>query len=415
MSERSVFEKPRGRPVLDGAAFGVYEDDAPRSRVPAIPGGLLAVAALVVAVLVWRAVNTDAELAIPPAETTTTSAPTAPVTPAATVERLGALVPAGIGSCVPPPEQPVEGPPRVILQCPGDGVPESVTFILYESLDDRDRAFDDVVSALGVPPEGTECALGHPGRHDYIGVSRVGRVACQSGGGRVDFIWTSDEAPLLISAGGGGRFGDYYRWWAETVDRSDAAFPVAAEQALLDSLPADQSEDCRRHIDLTVAAGGEVAVGCVLDGVAAQTVSSVRFESDEAMTAWIDERRLALRSSRFDPADDACTSSGYGQGSDEATTSGTAAGDPTGDEATGDTTDEATTTTTEPAPDAGFTDYELAGTSGRVLCSADPGGTATLVWTRSGTGIASIAETDPSAATTAVDLLRWWEDGGHRP
>ncbi len=417
---------PHARPVLDGAAFGLYEDEAPPSRAPWVVGAVLAVAVLVVGFLVWRAVNTDADLAAPEATTTTTAPDAGP-----TVEALTALVPATLTTCVPPPQQPTDGPARVVLLCPHEGVPEALAYVLYGSIDDRDAAFDAIVAGFGVPADGGECAIGRQGGHDYIGVHRVGRVACRSAGGRVDFAWTSDEAPVLVQSGGGGPFVDHYRFWADLVERTDARFPIAAEQALLDRLPEDLRTDCARDLGLDVEAPGTAAVRCRPTQPPPDTVSSVQFAGVDAMTAWIDRRRDALRSNVFDQTADGCTSTGFGQRdvvplptttttSTTTTSTTTAPGDPPTEEPVAPPPTAPTTMVPvaeeppPPPPDAAFMPYLLGGTAGQVLCFVDSAGRNVVAWTRDDSLIGSVAVADGSTTTMAA-LLAWFEAGGHAP
>ena len=418
---------PGARPVLDGAAFGVYEDERPRSRAPLVIGAVLGVATLAVGLLVWRAVNTDADLVLPAEPTTTSTTSAADAAP--TMAALERLVPASITTCVPPAQEPVDDPARVVLECPHEGVPASITYVLYGSIDDREQAFDDIVAEFGVPTSGTECALGQPGAHDYIGVRRVGRVVCQSGGGRVDFAWTSDEAPLLIRAGGGGAFADHYQFWADAVERTDAAFPLPAEQALLDVLPEPLRTGCVRDLGLDVDAPGVAAVRCEPADVEPGIVSSVQFAAPETMSAWIDGRRDALHDRVFDQTDDGCTSTGFGQldvielPPTTTTTTTTTAPPPEATSSVPPTTQAPTTTTTTsipeepppPPPDAAFMPYDLDGTKGEILCFVNSNGLNALFWTRDDSLVGSIAVSDSTTGARMTDLLAWWESGGHRP
>ena len=328
-------------------------------------------------------------------------------------------------------------PPRVIVQCPRDGVPESLTYVLYGSIDDREQAFDDIVASFGVPTSGTECALGQPGAHDYIGVERVGRVACQAGGGRVDFAWTSDEAPLLIQAGGGGAFADHYRFWADMVERTDAAFPLPPERALLDVLPEPLRTGCTRDLGLDVDAPGLAAVRCEPADVPPGIVSSVQFASPDTMSAWIDGRRDALHDNVFDQTDDGCTSTGFGQRdvvelpttTTTTTTTSTTTTTTTTTTAPGATSSSVPSSTTVPTttvppfaeepppppPDAAFMPYDLDGTHGEVLCFVNSNGLNAVFWTRDDSLVGSIAVSDSTTGARMADLLGWWESGGHRP
>ena len=392
------------RRVVDGSLYGVYEEDEPSSRAPHVIAAVLAVAVVVVGVLVWRAVNTEAELVLGPAAATTTT--TAPPPGPPTVEALALLVPPGL-RCAPPAEQPSDEPQRVVLECPSDQVPNMIRFELYADADARDGAFDGVVAFLGIPDEG-ECALGGPATHDFIGVQRVGRVACRSSDGSVDFFWTSDEAPLLISAGGPGRYGDHYRSWAALVDRTDAAFPLPVERALLDQLPEDLLGTCGRDIDLLVEAGAEAAATCELEDVAPASVSWARFPDPPAMATWLDGRRAARTDAVFAESDAACTPDGFGR-PDEPPPPPDTAPPPTGPGA------EPVVPSTEPPPrpDAGFTPYRIGESTGRILCFVDAADRAVLVWSRDQSAIGSVAT--GADGTSMADLLRWWEDGGHRP
>lgn len=408
------------RPVLDGAMFGVYEDDRPTSRLPAVIATLLILLALGVGFLVWRAVNTDAELAVPgdvPPPTSPVSV--VPTTP--TVEAAQALVPDTVSSCRAPAAQPDDAPARVILQCPLDGVPEALALVLYESIESRDDAFDAIVDQLDVPTSGAECSLGRFGVHDYIGVRRVGRVACQAMGGRVDFVWTSEQAPVLLRSGGGGDFADHHEFWSTLVERTDGAFPLPDEQALLDRLPDGLRNGCRRDLGLVVDAAGTVAVRCAPTDDAVDVVSSVQFTDIDSMTAWIDARSDSLRTNVFDETDDACTSAGFGQRSvlgppgspaPPATPSPPAAAqDPEAGESTAPTAGEPP----PPAPDAGFTTYEVDGRTGEILCFVNSSGLNALFWIRDDTLIGSIAVSDRNAGKSMTQLLAWFEAGGHRP
>lgn len=392
-----------GDEYLDGAAFGVYEDDRPGSRTPALIIGLLAAASLLVGLLVWRAVNTDAELAADalPSTTTTTAALTE-IEP--TVSALRALVPDGIGGCVEP-DGPGDaagaGDDLVVLECPNDGVPESVRLELHRTSAARDSAFDALMAQIGVDDAG-ECALGRLGRHDYAAEDHGGSVACIAEGGRVDFAWTRDDVPVLVHASGGGRFLDYERWWSDAAGRTDGAFPLPEEQELLDALPDELTESCRRDLALALAAPGLLAVACEPDDAEPDVVSWVRFVTGRDMNDWIEGRRSTLQENTFDDTDDGCTPAGFGR--PEVVFRDEAEGD--GEEAE---------PATGPVPDAAYEDYSFDGTSGRVLCFLNTSGQNALFWTRDGSRIGSIAVSDASAGATMVDLLTWWRDGGHRP
>ena len=391
------------RPVFDGAAFGLYEDEAPSSRLPIIVGSVLAVAVVAVGLLTWRAVNTDAELVVPVTPTTEAPSPTLPDAEP-TVEAALALVDDRVTSCAPDAEQPTDLPPRVQLTCPIDGVPSAVRYVLFGSLGDRDDAFDDLVASFEVPADGAECALGQVGAHDFIGVERVGRVACHRGPDGVDFTWTTDEAPILAVASGGGPFVDHYRFWADLVERTDAAFPLAAERALLDLLPAEARVGCARDLGLNVDAPGVAAVVCRPADAAAGVMSSVQFDGGVAMATWIEGRRSGLSGNVFDQTEDGCTPDGFGRLDVVATT---APAVPADDEAAGEPP--------PPPPDAAFADYELDGTTGKVLCFVNSTGSNAVFWTRDDLLVGSIAVSDRGAGKTMAELLTWWESGGHRP
>jgi hypothetical protein len=400
------------RRVVDGALYGVYEDEEPSGRGPAIVFAVIAVLALVVAALVWRAVNTDAELVVPVASSTTstTSRPSPP-----TEESLRLLVPPGVDGCEAPDPQPADRPQRVELRCAADDTPRTTTLVLYATIDDRDQAFDDAVEALGAPAEG-ECVLGAPAVHDYLGVERVGRVACRAAPDRVDFVWTSDEAPLLLSATGPGAYAEHYRSWARVVDRIDAAFPLRVEQDLLDRLPDRFREGCERALDLLVEAGGQAATRCRPDGPA-DSVWWVAFPDGADMGGWIERRRSALGSNVFGPGDDACTPEGFGRrppAEAPPPTATTLPPDPAAATTSSPTTTSTTTTTAPPPrPDAGMGSYDLAGRTGTILCFLDGQGRPTIVWVRDGARVGSVAVA--TSGRSMPDLLRWWEGGGHLP
>lgn len=385
------------RRVLDGAAFGLYEDDEePPAPIPKVLVALVVIAALVVTGLAWRAVNTDAELAVP-AESTSSTAPAASQAERPTVEDLRLLLPPGL-ECVEPDAQPTDDPPRVLLQCPGDGVPETTNVFLYADAADRDEAFDYVTTVLQVPDggDGAECALGQRSVHDYIGVREVGRVGCQSVDGRVDFVWTTDRAPLLLAATGGGSFGDHYRSWAAVVDRTDDAFPLGPEQVLLDQLPDALLADCSRDVDLSLEVGGGAAVTCRTQAFAPETVSWVQFRSAEAMESWIVARRDALVDAVISERDDGCTTGGFGRPADAGIDD---ADDQTGSPGTGR------------RPDTGYEAYEMGASSGTVLCHVDEAAVSTITWVRDGSLIGSVAVSRLSMG----ELLAWWRSGGVRP
>ena len=348
------------RRVVDGAAFGLYEDEDDEGGVPKKVLVVLAVATVVVGVLVWRAVNTEAELVVPEGMR---RAPAPPIEiPDPTADDLRLFLPERIDNCAPLTDQPDDQPPRVVLECPSDGVPTMTTFELFPTVDERDAAFDALTGLAGIPPAdaGGDCALGRPARHDYVGVEEVGQVGCQATPERVDFVWTSSSAPVLASATGPGSFGDHYRAWAALVERTDARFPTEAEQALLEQLPETLTRSCDRDIDLNAEAGGTAAVVCRLEGRPAETSSWVQFPSPEAMTSWFAARQAA-------------------------------GGEPC-------------------RPDQP-TRFEIDGTTGQVVCQAGSRPTVTAV--RDGSAIGSVA-----VAANGVGLpglLSWWESVGYEP
>ncbi len=365
-----------------------WDDDEPgsRSRAPWIIGGLLLLAVVVVGALVVRAVNTDAELVLPSPTTAPDGVgegaePPADIPETPTLEALRASVPSSLTSCVPPPEPPTDG--SVHLDCPRDDEPQLVTFSLYADRATRDRAFDAAVGGLELDPGAPgDCALADDVVHTYVGTTGAGSVACRTDGTRVDIIWTDAAEPILVTAGGNGRYSTQYRFWAELVGRGDAAFPLPLEQALLDELPPELVTRCRRDLDLTDQAGGVVAVACEPATGLAEVVSWVRFRDADAMTAWIEARQASLGDVAVDSSADACRPDGFG------------------------------------ALDTalGVTSYEQAGSTGTILCFANSSDQNVLFWTRAGTNIGSIAVTDAGeGGIPMVDLLVWWEDGGHRP
>lgn len=373
------------------------DDDRPRSRTPWIVAAVLLLAVVVVGVLVVRAVNTDAELTVPaapgtPSPSTTAASPSAP-----TAEVLQAAIPASLETCVPPPQEPVPG--TVSVSCPGDGVPELVTFTLFPDTAARDQAFEDTVATLELDPGARgECVLADDVVHDYVGARGRGRVACRAADRRVDIVWTDGTDPVLATLGGFGSRGEHYRAWEELVERSDAEFPLPIEQALLDEVPAELRSRCRRDIDLIERADGIVAVACEPATGTAETVSWVRFGSADAMTAWIDGQRLALGDVATDSSPQACTLDGAG---------------PNG---------------RLPQPWLGASAYQRDATTGRILCFVSSTEQNVLVWTRAGSNIGSIAVVDvppegqgvPSAdgeipPGSMLDLIAWWAGGGYRP
>ncbi len=407
---------PSTRPVLDGAAFGLYEDETPPSRALAIIGAVLAVAVIAVGILVWRAVNTEAGLDQPIAGASQATTAPSTTSPAPTLEALTALVPRSITTCVPPPRQP-DDEPRIGLLCPLDGVPGLVSFVLHDSVEAADQAFNDTIAEFGLDADPvaaddrTECALGQPGVHDYIGVDQVGRVACRPNGGVVDFVWTSDEGPILARSSGGGTFADHYQFWERLVDRRDAAFPLGPEQALLDVLPDSVETRCTRDLGLTIDVQGVAAVRCEPADVAPTVMSSVQFAARPAMNQWIEQRRDGLVDNVVDQTDDGCTSAGFGR------LDGVAAPLPSTPAAGSD--EEPPPPVLEepppPSPDAGFMGYDLDGTTGRLLCFVNSNGLNAIFWTRDGSLVASIAVSDRETGATMTELLAWWETGGHLP
>ena len=348
--------------MLDGALFGVYEDDDPERRPPWLALAALVVVALVVAVLVWRAVNTDATLTVPTEQAEPTTSTTAGDRPAPTVEELRLLLPAGVEGCAPPPDELGEAPDRAVLRCAGPGAPATIDFSLHASVEARDDAFDFLAAVVDAPDQPGECALGRLGRHDYVGVEQLGQLACHRAAGRTHLLWTSDAGPLLAVASGDGGYAEHYAWWADLVDRTDAAFPTGEERSLLDRLPDSLLDDCDRDPDLSLTAGGDLAVTCHPEQSPAGEVSWIRFPGEEAIDGW-----WAARREQQPEVDDAC------------------------------------------APD----DYELGGSTGRVLCQRDPAGRALVAWARDDDHVGSVALGDDGVAVT--DLLTWWERGGHLP
>lgn len=349
--------------------WGPDWDEEGSSKLPWIVAGTLTVLVAVVGLLVWRAVNTEATLDAAAAPTTTTTEPIAAPAVAPTPERAQELVPPGVEACAPAAEQPTDAPPRVVLQCPNQQVPELVTLTLFADLDSRDAAFDDAAEALD-PVSGQECALGGPAVHDYIGVAQVGRVACRQDGTRVDFVWTSSESPLLAEAGGQGRFAEHYDFWAASVDRVDGAFPLPEERALLERLPAEQTERCRRELGLAERAGAELALSCEPEGVIPERIAYLSFPTAAAMDAWIRDRPAASTQ----PA---------------VAVAGT-------------------------CPRDDIADYTLDGTPGRVACRVD-GRAISLTWVREDLLLGSIASADATPVRTMDALIEWWYAGGHRP
>ncbi len=382
-------ESRRPDGTVDGAYFDVWEDDTPRSRTPLLIGLGVTLAAMLVGGLVWRAVNTDADLQVPADETTTTTeaAATGP-----TVDDLRAMIPASLTTCGPPAEQPTDEPTRVVLQCPLADEPDLVSFELYADVATRDSRFDDIVAFAGLPTQGTDCALGQSGVHGFAGVEQSGRVACRIVDGVTDLVWTDDATPVLALANGKGRYRDDYRFFSELVGRTDDGFPLLAETELLARIPDEYTLGCRRDLDLTVDARGEVAVACEPPSQEPSVISWVRFGSPDSMRSWIESRRAGLTNT-FGTNDDACTSKGFGkieEGIDD------------------DEDDD------QPEPDAGFGDYELDDSTGRVLCFVNASRQNVLFWVRNGELIGSIAVSS-TEGRSMKDLLKWWEQDGHRP
>ena len=104
-----------------------------------------------------------------------------------TVEAAMALVPDVVTTCAAPGAQPDDEPGGSSLQCPLDGVPEALAFVLYATDDERDAAFDAVVDEFAVPTSGADCALGQMGapRLHRGRAGRPGRVSCRRRTGRL--------------------------------------------------------------------------------------------------------------------------------------------------------------------------------------------------------------------------------------
>lgn len=365
-----------------------WDDDGPRSRAPWIVAGVLLVLTVAVAGLVVRALNTDAQLTSPAddvAEGTPAAADDAGAqAPGPTLEALGALLPTSLEGCVPAADQPADGSVR--MACPRPQPPELVTFTLFADEAARDRAFDDVVATLELDGGGGgECALSDDAVHDYVGDRGRGRVACRHVDDRIDLAWTDAGAPVLGSAGGYGAYADHYRFWSELVARQDDAFPLRAEQALLDEVPQELRARCRRDLALLEAATGQVAVTCEPATGAAETVSWVRFADADAMAAWLDGWVFTRAAGTADTSSRACGSGGVG---------------PEGQ---------------LPVPWYGTATYRFDDTAGRVLCAVGGDGRNVVVWTRAGSGIGSVASSDAAVPGSMLELLWWWEDGGYRP
>lgn len=389
---------------VDGAAFGIYEEERRRSRVPAIVVTLLVLATVGVGALVWRAINTDAELGTGASTTTTTSPDRTVFEP--TVAALRALVPKGIDTCVEPTGDDADAVPIVFL-CPLDGIPEAMSLELHGSDAVRDERFDAMAAALGISDrDDAECALGRMGRHGYEADGRSGEVVCVEADGRVDFVWTRDDAPVILSAVGVGRFADYEAAWETLAERDDAAFPVDDEKDLLDALPDEYLVDCDRDLTLALDAGGRVAVACRPPDTAPSVISWVLFDDGAPMDQWIDDRRTSLDGNNFDTTSDGCDPTGFGQVDSVEEASDPQEGAPEEGQAP---------PVAGPPPDAAFLDYDLDGSSGKVLCFVNTGGVNAVFWTRDGSRIGSIAVSERDDGGSMIELLRWWRDGGHRP
>lgn len=385
--------------ALDGAAFGIYEDERTPNRTPAVIAAVLVVATIGVGALVWRAVNTDAELATSPGPTT--SAPSDdPGSVEPTVEAAEALVPEGVDTCVSP-ERGADDTGPILLLCPREGVPEAMSLELFGTADERDARVDALAAELGISDrDDAECALGRMGRHPYRADGHGGVVLCTEAAGVVDFVWTRDDAPVLLRAHGGGRFAAYERAWESLAGRTDGQFPLPAEQVLLDALPEEYLVGCERDLTLALETGGEVAAACRPTDEAPTVISWVLFRDGGPMDRWIADRRDSLDENNFDQTDDGCSPQGFGQVTDisEAPLEEGEAEPVSG-----------------PPPDAAFLDYDLEGTSGKVLCFINTSGLNAVFWTRDGPRIGSIAVSDRNEGDSMNDLLRWWRDGGHRP
>lgn len=402
------------RPV-DGAAFGIYEEEGRRSRVPMVVAAVLVLATLAVGALAWRAVNTDAELrADEPDTTTTTGAPVdeGPVAP--TVASAQALVPGGIDTCVAPEGEGDADP--VILQCPLDGVPETLSVELFSTDEARDERVATFASMLEISGrDDAECALGRAGRHEFESADGGGVVLCRATGGLVDFVWTRRDAPVVFHASGGGRFTEYEQAWEELAGRTDAAFPTGEEQALLDAIPGALVVDCARDLPLILATDGEVAAACRPPDEEPSVISWVLFPDAAPMNEWIQGRRDSLDENVFDTTDDGCSPQGFGQVDSIIEEPVEEPEDPDGEDPDAADEGDDDPQPTGPPPDAAFVDYDLDGSSGRVLCFVNTSGQNALFWTRDGSRIGSIAVSDRSDGASMVDLLAWWRDGGHLP
>ncbi len=397
-----------GDDAVDGAVFGIYEDERRRSRMPVIIVALLVLATAGVGALAWRAINTDAELGTGE-RTTTTIGPDRTVSDP-TVAALRALVPEGVDTCVEPTGEAADVVPIVFL-CPLDGVPEAMSLELHASDADRDQRFDAIAAELGISDrDDAECALGRTGRHGYEADGRSGQVVCSETDGRIDFLWTRDDAPVILRAVGVGRFAEYEVAWETLAGRNDAAFPIVDESNLLDALPNEYIVDCERDLTLALDSGGQVAVACRPPDSAPTVVSWVLFGGDDPMDRWIDARRASLDRNNFDTTSDGCDPTGFGQ-----VDSLEEAGAPEEGEGPEPADAGQAPPVAGPPPDAAYLDYDLDGSSGKVLCFINTSGLNAVFWTRDGTRIGSVAVSDRSDGDSMIELLRWWRDGGHRP
>lgn len=393
---RSVFDDPAPRPgrrrVLDGAAFGLYEDDEPEHRPPVVALAVVGLMAVSVAGLVWWAVRSDDDLVLPVDEPTTTTTVEVANGPPSIAELL-LLVPPALEDCQPVDDPGTGGPPRAIVRCPGPDGLDGVELSLYPSVLDRDDAFDFVAGVLGAAGDDGECALGHFGRHDYIGVERVGQLACGSTGGRTDLVWTTDAGPVLALASSDRGYATAYRAWAGLVERTDDTFPIRPERALLDQLPPSLLDGCQRDVDTALGTGATLVVTCRPELAPAEAVMWLRFPDRAASARWFDTRTAGVPGP-LAQGPEACT--------------------PEGDAGPDESIDEAPEPTAEASPPgAGARPYELDGSAGTVLCHVDDAGRPTVVWRRDRDHIGSVAVGAPGVSM--AELLGWWEAGGHLP
>ncbi len=293
-----------------------------------------------------------------------------------------------------------------MLQCPENEIPELLTLELYESAGARDEAFDALVAELGVPDrDDAECALGRFGRHRFESTGHAGVVACRAEGGQVDFVWTRTDEPVLLRATGGGSFIDYVQVWDELAGRTDGQFPLEGEQRLLDALPDEYLDDCRRDLVLLLLSGAVVTAACEPAEAAPAVVSWARFGEVQRMEDWFAGQRTGLDNT-FDSTEDGCTPQGFGQPDvpiEEPVP------DPDDPGATPDDED------SPPSPTAALMGYDLDGSSGQILCFVNSNDQNVLIWIRNGELIGSIAVSDRTDGATMRDLLLWWQDGGYRP